>query len=169
MPISLTDLAGAGERILAAFVTQLTALGVALPERQYRAPGSLIAWDGEQLTVCLMSIDPGEPGIAQPQTFIPPSAAHYHATWSVNLVRAIATVNADSFSAGVEVPTSVEIDADGSVLMADAAALILAAQQIHQQQLLVDPGQGMVIGPLAPVGPEGGLAASRLLISLSLS
>lgn len=165
---SLLDLPGAGRLMLAAFAAQLAAQGVALPDRQYLAPGSLIVWDGEQLTVCLMSIDQGDPGMTIASTFIPPTAAHYQAAFSVNLVRKVAVINTEGF-AGVEIPTAAQLDVDGGALVADAAALILAGQAIHEAGTLTDGGQGCVIGPLAPLGPAGGLAGSRLLITLSLS
>lgn len=168
MSISLQNLAGGANQIWAAFATELEALGVILPERQYRAAGSMIVWDGEQFTVALMGIDQGDPGVAQGTTFIPPSAAHFHAAWSVNLVRTITTMASEGF-VDMEIPTAAEQDADGVSLMGDAAALLLAAQAVHESGAVTDPGQGFVIGPLAPLGPEGGLAANRLLITLSLS
>ncbi len=173
MAISLQNLPGGAQAIWTAFAAQLTSLGVSLPERQYRAAGSMIVWDGEQFTVALMGIDQGDPGLAIGQSFTPPTAAHYHAAFSVNLVRHITVVSTEGF-ADMSIPSAVEQDADGTNLLSDAAALIIAAQQIHQQCStqpggIVDPGQGFLIGPLAPLGPEGGLAANRLLITVSLS
>jgi hypothetical protein len=173
MAISLSNLPSGAKQIWTAFAAALTELGVSLPERQYRAAGSMIVWDDEQFTVALMGIAQGQPGVEFGGTYIPPSAATYHASFSVNLVRKI-TVFRDEGTGDMEIPTPEQQDSDGANLMSDGAALILAAQAIHEACSqapggIVDPGQGFVIGPLAPLGPEGGLAANRLLISLSLS
>jgi hypothetical protein len=164
---SLQDLPGVAEQFLAVFGAQLTAQGVTLPDRQYVAAGSMIVWDGEQLTACLMGITQGHPGAAFAQTYVP-EALNLYASFSVNLVRKISVVNTEGF-AGMEIPTAAELDADGQTLIADAQALILAASEIHRAHLLTGPGEDYVIDGLQPLGPEGGLVASRLLISVSLT
>lgn len=169
MALSLTDLPGASKRILTAFAAQLAIQGVQLPDRQYVTPGSTPVWDDEQLTVSLMNIAQGDPGLEHPGVFFPPQAAHYYGAWSVNLVRRVTVINVEGATADFEVPTVDEMGGDGQTLIADAGQLVLAAQALHTAGMLADSGQGMAIGPLAPVGPSGGLAGSRLLISLSLS
>ena len=164
---SLQDLPGVADQFLALFAAQLTAQGVELPARQYRAPGSMIVWDGEQLTVCLMGIAQGQPGLAFAQTYVP-EALNVYASFSINLVRAITVMNTEGFEA-MEIPTAGATDADGVTLINDAQALILAASEIHRKYAITGPGEGFVIDGLQPLGPEGGLAASRLLISVSLS
>jgi hypothetical protein len=127
----------------------------------------MVAWDGEQLTVSLMGIDQGKPG-GSVSTNVIPQALMLFASFSVNLIRAIPTIGTEGFAAG-EVPTPEDLDASGQQLLDDAAQLVLAASAFHQAYLLTDPGMDMVIGPLSPVGPEGGLAGSRMLVSVSLS
>lgn len=163
----LQDLPGVAEQILSLFADQLADQRVALPARRYVAAGSMIVWDGEQMTVCLMGISQGQPGQAFGATYVP-EALNLYATFSVNLVREITVINTEGFAA-MEIPTAQEQDADGRATISDAQALIIAASQIHRQYLLTGPGEGFVIDGLQPVGPEGGLAATRLLISLSLS
>lgn len=164
---SITALPAFAEQVLAAFKAQLTVQAVSLPERQYVTPGSMVPWDGEQLTVSLMGIDQGHPGAGQAASVIPETATFY-ASFSVNLIRKVPIINTEGFAAG-EVPTAEDLDASGQGLVGDAAALILAGSQVHLARVLVGPGEEMVIGPLSPVGPEGGLAGSRLLVSVSLS
>lgn len=164
---SLLDLPGVAEQLLSDFASQLTENGVALPERQYRSPGSMVVWDGEQFTVSIMTSAQGQPGIGQPHSVVP-QAVVYYATFSLNLVRAIAVINTEGM-AEAEIPTADEMDEDGVSLMADASALIYAASQIHQQYLVTAVGEGFAVEGLQPVGPEGGLAGNRLLVSLSLS
>ena len=164
---SLTALPELAELILAQFAAQLQAQGVSLPERQYVAAGSQIVWDGEQLTVALMGAAQGQPGQGFQQTYVP-EALNLYATFSINLVRKIAVLNTDGYL-GAEIPTAEDQDADGQAAIGDAQAMLLAASNVHRHYLLTGPGEGFVIDGLQPLGPEGGLVASRLLISLSLS
>ena len=160
---SLADPASTADELLTQFAAALTSLGVTLPQRQYRAPGQVIVWDGEQMTVALMGVDQGQPGQTFGQSFVP-AAANYHLVFSVNLVREIAGMT-DLGTEGI--PDAATMDSDGLATMGDAAALIKAAQQIHQTYMVTDPGMGFVVGPLQTLGPEGGLAACRLLLTMS--
>lgn len=172
---SLANLPDAGERLLAAFVDQLEVQGVDVPDRRYRAPGTMIVWDGEQLTVALVTIDQGQPGMVLAQSMVA-SARVMFAQFSVNLVRVVASLDGEKPFGGGAVPGGDTMDVDGAASMADASALITAANQIHaldsnslgQKYGLVMPGESFVVGPLQPLGPEGGLAGHRLLVSLAV-
>jgi hypothetical protein len=164
---SLLDLPGFAEQVLSDFAAQLTGQGISVPERQYVTPGSMIPWDGEQFTVTLMGIDQGQPGQGQAQSQVPQAVAYY-ASFSLNLIRKVPVISTEGFAAQ-SVPTAEDLDASGQTFIADAAALILAASRIHTAYLETPPGEGFVAGPLQPVGPEGGLAGSRLLLTVSLS
>lgn len=165
---SITDLGGTADQILQLFAAQLTEQGVDVPERQYRPPGTLVVWDGEQLTVNLMGIGQGQPGHGYGQTIVPPQALVFYASFSINLIRAITVINVEG-PEDIEIPTAAEMDADGVKLLADAQALVLAFSQIYQRYQVTAIGEGMVLDGLQPVGPEGGLAGSRMLVSVSLS
>ena len=164
---SLRALPAVAEQFLTDFAAQLTSQGVRLPARRYVAAGSMIVWDGEQMTVCLMGIGSGQPGVGQAQNVIPETQTFY-ASFSINLVREIAVVNTEGFRA-METPTADELNTDGQTTITDAQALTLAAANLHREYLLSGVGEGFVIDGLQPLGPEGGLAASRLLISVSLA
>lgn len=164
---SLQALPAVAEQLLSLFAAQLTSQGVTLPERRYVAPGSQIVFDGEQMTVCLMGMAQGQPGQGYGQTMVP-EALTIWASFSVNLVREVSVVNTEGFAA-MEIPTMAEQDADGQAAIGDAQALILAASAVHRSYALTGPGEGFVIDGLQPIGPEGGLVANRLLISVSLS
>jgi hypothetical protein len=164
---SLADLPGVAEQLLQDFAAQLTEQGVTLPPRQYRTPGAMVPWDGEQFTVSLIGIDQGQPGGQVTVTVVPQALALY-AQFSLNLVRKVAILNVESFAAS-QVPSAAALDSSGEQLISDAQQLILAASQLHLRYQVTGPGEGFVIGPLQPVGPEGGLAGSRLLVGLSLS
>lgn len=164
---SLTNLPALAEQFLTLFSAQLTAQGVEVPDRQYRQAGSIPVWDGEQLTTGLMGIAQGQPGQAYPQTFAP-QALNLYATFFVLLIREISVISTEGFTPG-EVPTAEDSDADGVNVIGDGQALVIAASAIHTAHTMTGPGEGFVIDGLQPLGPEGGLAGSRLLISVSLS
>lgn len=164
---SLKTLPADAEKLLSLFVQQLKTLGITVPDRVYVTPGSMLAWDGEQLTVTLMGIDQGKPGVAQTQT-MHPSTRILYASFAVNLMRAVSTLN-DMAPLDGAVPDAATLDAEGQTLVGDAAALILAADAIHASGKFVQVGVDFAVGPLQPVGPEGGLSGSRLLVSVSLS
>jgi hypothetical protein len=164
---SLANLPATADLILALFTAQLKAQGVRLPDRQYRQAGSQPVWDGEQLTTGLMGIAQGQPGLAYPQTFVP-EALNLYATFFVLLIREIVVINTEGFT-GMEIPTALEQDADGVALIGDGAQLVIAAAKIHLARSLTENGEGFVIDGLQPLGPEGGLSGSRLLLSVSLT
>lgn len=165
---SLTTLPATADLILNLYVAQLTSQGVDLPARQYRQAGSMPVWDGEQLTTGLMGIAQGQPGIGHATSFVP-EALNFYATFFVLLIREICVINAEGYGADVDIPTALEQDSDGVASMGDAAALVLATSQIMRARTLVEGGEGFVLDGLQPLGPEGGLAGSRLLISVSLT
>lgn len=165
---SLTDLQGAAEELLTAFVGQLQTQGVDLPDRRYVAPGQLIPWDDEQLTVNIQRLIQGQPGVSFQGSFQPPAAATFSAQFAVSLCRRIPVIEQEA-PFPMEVPTNDTLDVAGMETMTDCAALLIAAQAIHQAHTLTGPGEGFAIDECAPLGPEGGIAASRLLLTLSLT
>lgn len=164
---SLPDLSGTAARILAVFAEHLEALGVTLPDRQHVAPGAVPVWDGEQLVVHLSTIQQGQPG-AEIGTTMAPTAVTFVAQFAVTLVRSVQSLQPDGPLAAM-IPGDADISADGAMVLGDAAAVIRAAAEIHGSYDLAGPGEGFVIGPLIPLGPQGGLAANRLLLALSLT
>ena len=164
---SLANLPQTAQLLLSLFEAQLTKQGVKIPERVYVPPGALPVWDGEQLTVSLMGIGQGQPAAQEPQSFIP-QAVNYYATFSVNLVRAITMISTEGFITG-EIPTAAQMGADGAVLLADAAALIQATSAVHTAYTLTTPGEGFAMEGLMPIGPAGGLAGMRVLLSFSVN
>lgn len=168
---SLADLPAVLERALDLFSSQLLGQGVEIPERRYVQAGSMPVWDGEQMTVGLMGIAQGQPGHGYAGTFIP-EALNLYATLFVLVIRPVASIQDDG-TAEMEIPTAQEQDEDGKSLAADAQALVLAASNIHRASMtgqgLTGPGEGFSIDGLQPLGPEGGMAGNRLLLSISLS
>ena len=165
MAASLADLSATASRILSLFAAQLDAQGVELPERQHVGPGQIPAWDGEQLVVNLVTVAQGQPGAPAAMPFRPP-AVNFHAQFGVSIVRRVHVIDTEG-PFGLMVPSSEQIGEDSAVSLQDAAALIKAATTIGLADSLVDPGEGLVY-ELGTLGPEGGLAANRLLLTLSV-
>lgn len=164
---SLRDLPGGAREVLAAFVAKLEAAGVEIPERRYVAPGVVPVWDGEQLVVNLQQIVQGQPGAPNLGTPIPPQARVFAAQWAVTLVRSVPALETDG-PLGELIPDTGEMEEAGAANMVDMAALLSAAQAIHEGYVLTRPGQGFAVDGAQTQGPEGGLAAARLLFTASL-
>lgn len=165
MGASLADLSATASRILTLFANQLETQGVNLPDRQHVAPGQIPAWDGEQLCVNLVSVSQGQPGAPVSLAFRP-SAINFHAMFGVSIVRAVYTIDGEG-PLDLIAPSSEQIGEDSVVSLTDAAALVHAASSIGLDGSLVDGGEGLVY-ELGTLGPEGGLAANRLLLTLSV-
>ena len=153
--------------LLAGFATQLHANSITIPERQYVAPGAQIAEDGEQLVVALQSIDQGSPAQPFAGTYIP-GAEILQATFAVQLIRVIPALYGEG-PAGAMIPDAADLGESGVSTVEDAAALVKAAIAIHAAHEVTEGGlMGFTIGPCTPVGPEGGMAGSRLYIAVNL-
>lgn len=159
--MQLADLPDAASKLLADFTTELTALGVALPDAIYRAPG-ILAWDGPSLTVYMGPITQGMPGVTQ----IPP-AGSFKVMLYVQILRTTAALSDDGDR--FVLPDPSDVDSSGADSFGDAAALLMAAQAIHAQYLDSSPGETWIIDSVQPLGPEGGLAAVRVGFEVALS
>jgi hypothetical protein len=156
----------AAPALLAAFVKQLEAQGIELPERQYVAPGSIAVWDSEQLAINLQDILRGQPGEAVEKTTWPVPTVVV-AQFAVQLVRLVPALSNDGPLQTV-VPGEVEIGVSGMQAMDDADAIVEAALAIQQAHTVTEPGMGFGIGQVSTLGPEGGLAAVMLKVTISL-
>jgi hypothetical protein len=164
---SLRDLPAGAHEVLDAFVRELERADVEVPERRYVAPGVVPVWDGEQFVCNLQQILQGQPGIPSLTTPVPPAARVFSAQWALTLVRSVPALETDGPVAEL-IPDAEEIGEAGDLAMNDSAALLLAAQRLHEGYVLTRSGQGFSIDGLGTQGPEGGLAGTRLLISVSL-
>lgn len=165
MGASLADLSATASRILTLFEAQLEGLGVHLPDRRHVAPGQIPAWDGDQLCVNLVTVSQGQPG-APAATPFRPSAVSFYAIFGVSIVRWVHVIDGEG-PIDLIAPTSQQIGEDSQRSLLDAAALIHAASNIGLDGSLVDGGEGLVY-EIKTTGPEGGLAANQLLLTLSV-
>jgi hypothetical protein len=163
---SLANLAATAEALLAAYVSELTALGITLPDRQYVAPGTLVPWDGDQLVVNISNIQAGHPG-APSAAQAHPQTVTFYAEFGILLVRQVAGLTGEGL-AGEMVPYAADLDADGQIAMSDASALVRATVAIWTTQTIAPIGMGFVIGACTAFGPEGGLCGWRQAVEVSL-
>lgn len=161
-PTTGIDLITVAQATLDAIVTFFSSNGVELPPRQYVSAGApaTIAWDCEQLVVCLAEIGWGR---SKDATQLSPSFgkqasvnAMRHATFAVQLVRCVPTV-ADGAEAPV-LPSAEEIQASGEQSMVDAGLLSQALVNfVSFPNAAIPPGCNVQAGAVSPIGPEGGL------------
>jgi hypothetical protein len=163
---SLVNLADTAEAILAAYVATLPTFGIALPDRQYVGPGTLVAWDADQLVVTMPTLNVGKPG-APSGGQSHPDAVTFYAEFGVLLVRKVAGLTGGGL-AGEMIPYAQDLDADGQQAMSDASALVRATVAIWSAQSLGPIGGGFVVGACTAFGPEGGLAGYRQLLEVEV-
>jgi hypothetical protein len=154
------------QNTLTLFIAQLEAQDVEVPVRRYLSPGVLPAWDGEQLAVNRQLGSQGKPGAPYEGTFIP-GAENLQAQLAVSLVREVPTLSGGG-QVEAMVPEPQELTEAGEQALTDAQALLDAAIAIHEASTLTDLGKGFAINGVLPMGPQGGLAANRLLLTMSL-
>lgn len=165
----MASITAIGSALVADFVNQLELQGVSLPERQHFAPGQIPAMDGEQLVGNLVGVMQGQPGGGFGGTFPAGGApATFSATYSVALLREIPVVQGDGGMLDYVIPASADINTAGVGSLEDAEALLKACQAIHRQYLVTGRGMGFEVGPLQTIGPEGGLAGPKILLTVSI-
>jgi hypothetical protein len=155
----------AAHAVLAAYTAELDTL-VVLPLRQGIVPGGQLAYDGEQLTVTFVGVTRGQPNYPQTIAATPYTVLFFY-EFEVVLLRKITTASGRGSHGGI--PTAGELESDfDDAISADAQALFSASQAIHAGYRIVPSGVPFLYGPLNSVGPEGGLAGSRLTVSFEV-
>ncbi len=163
--MKLATMGESAKALLYAFVTELTSLGVDVPDAYYVAPGE-IPWDGESLVLSLSDISTGQPGQPIGSSIQTVDAIETTVTLAVELIRPTAT---EGYLGGpLGLPSIEAMENDGVNALNDAGALYQAAINIKGKGQIVSRGAGFVIGQCVPIGPNGGLAAMRLELALSV-
>jgi hypothetical protein len=145
------------ERLLAAMVTEF---GAAVPARRYLAPGPLAAWDGEHLAVSCTQVLPGASDSSARAGGNPSRQAGSmqmpRGVYEARILRCVPTVDD-----GGRPPTAEAIHAASVALLTDLGLLL---QGVYR--FLADSPQGVATaGQADSLGPEGGLAGYRVLIT----
>ena len=166
--MKLSDLGAGAQQLLEAFATQLVENDPEFPLPSDRSVGAgEIPWDGPGLYVYLGATHGGQPG--RPETTSVPSAhaTVFVVTFYAQLIRAVSSFG---YWAGdnVDLPPSSILGGEGIRAVSDAGALIAAASQIKQSGAIAKRPTGFVVGAINPIGPQGGLAAVRLQLDISI-
>jgi hypothetical protein len=175
------QLGAAAQQLLGAFINQFEQLGIDIPESRYVASG-IVPWDGPSLTVNLGSITQGQPGIPHGVTYQPAKSTNWTASLYVQIIRPAPNLYGEGMAESM-IPDADQLGRAGTQSLNDAGALTQAAVQIHgmagQRGGFTDtgaftggvtgPGEGFVIGPVIPLGPEGDLSAMRITLEFSLT
>ncbi|CAJ61319.1 MULTISPECIES: hypothetical protein [Frankia] len=163
MALAASALAAQGRRVLAVVEAGFHQAGVPLPDRRYTAPGQVAPADDEQLVVHLVGLAAGHPG-EQVALWQRPPAAFRTATWQVSILRAVHVQGQD----GAYAPDPLDVAADADAAWIDVAVLQDLLENARRGHLLVGPGVPIVISPITPIGPQGGLAGVQAQVGLAL-
>lgn len=164
---ALGNLGQTAARVLAAFEGALEAEGVDLPDARFVSPGTDLAWDGEQLTVNVTTIDGGIPGQPQAGT-VYPTTSLLSAQFTISLLRVVPSLSGGG-TADDMIPDPAELQQSAEEVANDMLCLARAGIQIHGEYKLTSPGDGFEVGPVSSLGPEGHLVGNRMTITISLS
>jgi hypothetical protein len=170
----LKGLGATTKQVLTAFETQLANQGVDVPPTKYVAAGSQLSWDGPQLNIMLRGLHRGQPA-APVLTTVHPYALVWAAQFGIHLVREVPIISGEGTLEAM-LPPEAELNTSGEEIIADAEALGQAAEAIHLASLephnpvaITAPGEGFAIGEISPMSVSGGLVATRLTLTVSLS
>ena len=65
-------------------------------------------------------------------------------------------------------PTEAALTESGLTAITDAQELMKAGLAVQYDRTVTEVGMGFALGPCTPIGPEGGFAATRLTVEISL-
>lgn len=158
-PTTGLDLWTVANGLLAYIVTFFSANGVNLPARQYVTAGdaATVAWDCEQLVVCLADIGWGR---SMDATQLSPTFgkaasvnAMRHATYAIELIRKAPTVGESG-----DIPSVQQMNDAGMQSLIDAGLLSQALVNfVAFRNATLPVGGSVQAGAVQPIGPEGGL------------
>lgn len=167
--------ADAAAALLTLVETTATELGVTLPARRTLVAGGVggEAWDGEQVTVCLVQVSPGTASAQTDQrasrSGAPAGAAPLGAAvLQVQIVRCVPTAE-NAGRGNVRIP-SVTAETAAAVEGMDDAWLLhrVRAKAVTTAALTGGHPGDVVAGPVVPAGPSGGEAAMSLQVAVTL-
>ena len=157
-----------GQTLLDEAASLLLAAGREVPDRQYVANGPPpdVAWDCRQLTVALVRLFSGTPGLERTGRVaggFGPCATIWSAEYLIELVRCVAGLDDQGDS-----PDATVIDAEAATLLTDLYVLQQGLADAAAAGELGARCDDVAIGNVTLVGPEGGMAAVRVPIQVQL-
>jgi hypothetical protein len=166
--VRASDLGQSANDLLEAFKEQLALVpNFTLPGNQYVGAGE-IPWDKPGLYVYLGDASTGQPGKPETQNIGSSRGIFYRVSFYVMILRVVATFGYFN-DGGVSTAPDAVLNANGTQAVRDAGALLQAAAAIKASDTIVSSqNAGFVVGQLTPLGPQGGMAAMRLLLDFSI-
>jgi hypothetical protein len=146
------DVGGLLTTLLDLVQTGFNDAGVELPSVAYVAPGSIAAYDGEQITVNLGRIFPGRPGAEQSYQHVREELV------TAELLVAIVRNSPVPDDQG-NPPSATTLARAGLSCILDATTLRSVLTAIRDSYSLVGVGIPVFVGPVATEGPMGGVHA----------
>lgn len=150
MPLDTSAVYDIAANMLASVADRLADAGLTVPDRQY-VHGGDIAHDCEQLVVAVTDLVHAFPGEAAAVQFCSPPR---HARFAVSLVRCVPVPQDDGTP-----PTAEALDDAGAVTAADVWSLAYVLWAGYQAGEWGAACSTLLLGPVAVVGPEGGMVA----------
>jgi hypothetical protein len=166
--MKLSDLGSSANDLLESFGTELALIpGFTLPGNRYVGAGE-IPWDKPGLYLYVGDGSTGQPGAPQGQNIQSAQGVIFRVSFFVMILRTVATFGYWN-DGGINPASDAVLNANGTQAVRDAGALLSCAAKIKKQDLAVkSQSAGFVIGQVLPLGPQGGMAAMRLQLDVSI-
>lgn len=161
--VLLPDPVAAGQALLDDFIAVYKTLapeGVELPDRQGFVPGDVVPWDGPELVLNFMGMGRGQPTstvAAQTSPLIPQETILYY-EFRLTLLREVTVPTGKGNPP--RLPSIAKLSDDYVTIATDTALVARTMNQLHASYRIVPAGIPFGWGPVAPLGPEGGLAGN---------
>lgn len=150
----MVDVYAMAGRLLALVEEHFTSASVDLPPTRYVAPGGVVAYDEEQLTVHVSNLFPGQPPTAG-AAVTDPALTLQSAEFRVTIIRDTPIVD-DSGN-----PPSVDaLQASAQEHLNDMRTMMAALEAIRASYQFVTYNIPFSILGVAPYGPEGGVVGT---------
>jgi len=166
--MKLSDLGSSANDLLDSFAEQLALIpGFTLEGNRYVAAGE-VPWDKPGLYLYVGAGNTGQPGAPQGQNIQSAQGLVFSVSFFVMILRTVATYGYWNDGGVNPAPDNI-LNANGTQAVRDAGALLSCAAKIKKQDLAVkSQSAGFVIGQVLPLGPQGGMAAMRLQLDVSI-
>jgi hypothetical protein len=164
--MKLLQLGESAEMLLDAFIDEMKKFpGWEMPEGSYVGAGA-IPWDGPGVYCYLGTTSIGQPGAPVNTNLQSPKVMFTTVTFYIMVIRRSASFGYYTQS---QPPYEGDLNREGIQSMNDVGALIQAAKNIRKNEDIVSNRQaGFTVGPVTPIGPEGGLSANRISVEVSI-
>lgn len=164
--MKLLSLGESAEMLLDKFIEKMeTYPGWEKPQGSYVGAGQ-IPWDGPGVYCSIGTTSLGQPGVPTSGNLQTPKVMFTTVTFYIMIIRNCASFG---YYTQNQPPYEGDLNREGIQSMNDVGALIQAAKDLRKDPDIVGNRQaGFTVGPVEPMGPEGGLSANRISVELSI-